>query len=98
MIIMQGRGVSSGIAGGKLHYLREADAPIAKARTGDFAIERERLMAALEQTASQLHELAENARKGAGEDEQQCGQQEQNAVFHGRSLLCQQWGMPPYLL
>lgn len=79
MIIMQGRGVSAGIAGGKLHYLRQADEAVAKACTVDFAGERERLMAALEQTASQLRELAENARHSAGE--------EAAALFEAHALL-----------
>lgn len=58
MVIIQGKGVSGGIAIGPLYRFRRSAAAFSKARSGDLAEERERLAAARASSAARLEELA----------------------------------------
>lgn len=68
MIVLNGKGVSKGIVGGKLYCFHEGERTVEK-RTGcDSAAEKARIAKAQEQSIAQLEELAEKCRAEAGDD------------------------------
>lgn len=68
MILMQGKGVSTGVMKGPLHFFRRQDTVVVKAQVVDIATEKERLAQAQQRTITQLEALAEQCRQGAGEE------------------------------
>jgi len=67
MIEIQGKGVSNGVAAGRLYYLKHAAADVYKLSVSDLDAERSRIALAMENTSEQLNLLAEKCRTEAGE-------------------------------
>ena len=68
MILLQGKGVSKGIADGPLYFLQKPDTTIVKETGKDVEAEKARIAEAKEKSAAQLMELAEKCRAEAGDD------------------------------
>ena len=68
MITIQGKGVSKGIAKGKLYFYQRPDTEIVKHAVEDIAAEKARLAEAQAVSIAQLEALAEKCRAEAGED------------------------------
>ena len=68
MILLQGKGVSKGIAEGPLYFLQKPDTTIVKETGKDVEAEKARIAEAKEKSAAQLMELAEKCRAEAGDD------------------------------
>ena len=68
MILIQGTGVSKGIADGPLYFLQKPDTTIVKETGKDVEAEKARIAEAKEKSAAQLMELAEKCRAEAGDD------------------------------
>ena len=68
MILMQGKGVSKGVACGPVCFFRRPDAVVTDAPAADREAEKKRLASALEKSAEQLGALADKARKEAGDE------------------------------
>ena len=68
MILVQGKGVSTGIAMGPLYFWQRAKTGIARCEVEDTEAEWARFKAAQSKAIEQLGELAEKARQEAGED------------------------------
>jgi len=68
MILIQGQGVSGGIAGGPVYYFRRPDAAVTDTPATDIEAEKRRVTQAREEAITQLHALAVKAREEAGED------------------------------
>ena len=68
MISLQGSGVSDGVAGGTLYFYRRPKTVIQKKACEDIEEEKRRIIRAQQQAVAQLEELAEKARKEAGDD------------------------------
>ena len=68
MILLQGKGVSKGIAEGPLYFLQKPDTTIVKETGKDVDAEKARIAEAKEKSAAQLMALAEKCREEAGDD------------------------------
>lgn len=68
MILVQGKGVSKGIAKGPLYFLQKPDTTIVKETGKDIEAEKARIAEAKEKSAAQLLALAEKCRAEAGDD------------------------------
>ena len=68
MILVQGKGVSKGIAEGPLYFLQKPDTTIVKETGKDVEAEKARIAEAKEKSAAQLLALAEKCREEAGDD------------------------------
>jgi len=68
MILLQGKGVSKGIAEGPLYFLQKPDTTIVKETGKDIEAEKARIAEAKEKSAAQLLALAEKCREEAGDD------------------------------
>ncbi len=68
MILLQGKGVSKGIAEGPLYFLQKPDTTIVKETGKDIEAEKARIAEAKEKSAAQLFALAEKCREEAGDD------------------------------
>jgi phosphotransferase system enzyme I (PtsI) len=68
MILVQGKGVSTGVAVGPLYFYQRAKAEITRYEVEDAAAEWERFKAAQAKAVEQLGELAEKAREEAGDE------------------------------
>ncbi|MBQ8584671.1 MAG: phosphoenolpyruvate--protein phosphotransferase [Butyricicoccus sp.] len=68
MITIQGKGVSKGIAKGKLYFYQRPDTEIVKRTVADIAAEKARLAEAQAASIAQLEALAEKCRAEASED------------------------------
>ena len=68
MISLQGKGVSDGVSGGALYFYRRPKTVIQKETCEDIEEEKRRIIRAQQQAIAQLEELAEKARKEAGDD------------------------------
>ena len=68
MITIQGKGVSKGIAKGKLYFYQRPDTEIVKRTVADVAAEKARLEEAQAASIAQLEALAEKCRAEASED------------------------------
>lgn len=68
MISIQGKGVSTGIAAGPLYFFRRADLTVRDFKVEDRDAEWQRFKAAQAKAIEQLGELAEKARKEAGDE------------------------------
>ena len=68
MILLQGKGVSKGIAEGPLYFLQKPDTTSVKETGKDIEAEKARIAEAKEKSAAQLMELAEKCRAEAGDD------------------------------
>ncbi|MBQ3095124.1 MAG: phosphoenolpyruvate--protein phosphotransferase [Clostridia bacterium] len=68
MITIQGKGVSKGIAKGKLYFYRRPDTEIVKQTVSDLDAEKARLAEAQAASIAQLEALAEKCRAEASED------------------------------
>ncbi len=68
MILVQGNGVSKGIAEGPLYFLQKPDTEIVKLTGQDIEAEKARIAEAKEKSAAQLLALAEKCREEAGDD------------------------------
>ena len=63
MILMQGKGASTGVVKGSLHCFRRQDSAVIKKHAEDATAEKERLAQAQEKTIAQLEALAERCRQ-----------------------------------
>ncbi|MCR5761289.1 MAG: phosphoenolpyruvate--protein phosphotransferase [Sphaerochaetaceae bacterium] len=68
MISIQGKGVSTGVALGPLYFYKRSKAEVTRETVKDTEAEWARFKAAQEKTVEQLGELAEKARKEAGDE------------------------------
>lgn len=68
MILLQGKGVSAGVASGPIYFFQRPDSKITDAPAADVEAEKARIAAAQEKSASQLNALAEKAREEAGDE------------------------------
>lgn len=68
MFLLQGKGVSKGIAEGPLYFLQKPDTTIVKETGKDIEAEKARIAEAKEKSAAQLLALAEKCREEAGDD------------------------------
>ena len=68
MVVMQGKGVSKGIAGGPIYFLHRPDTAIADMPAADLEEEQARIVRAQRDAAAQLTDLADRAREEAGEE------------------------------
>lgn len=66
MVVMQGSGVSKGVAKGPVYFYQRAAAAAVRLDAACFEEEKRRLDAACEKSVEQLNALAEKARKEAG--------------------------------
>ena len=68
MMLMQGQGVSKGIAKGPLYFYRRPETTVIRRIVPDQTGETERLQQAQEKAAAQLTALAERCREEAGDE------------------------------
>ena len=68
MILMQGKGVSKGVASGPIFFFQRPDTTVTKTTVEDIGAEKARISAAQEKSMAQLEALAEKAREEAGDD------------------------------
>ena len=68
MIVMQGKGVSKGVANGKLYFYRRVDTTVTMQEVEDVEAEKARFAAAQEKALEQLKALGEKAAAEAGEE------------------------------
>ena len=68
MILLQGKGVSKGVASGPIYFFRRPNTNIVKTAVSDIEAEKERISAAQEKSMAQLEELAEKAREETGDE------------------------------
>ncbi len=67
MIVLHGKGVSPGIAQGRLYFYRRSGPCVARKTAQDPQAEQERVLAAQKQAVEQLNALAEKGRRELGE-------------------------------
>ena len=68
MIVIQGKGVSKGVASGPICFFQRASTTITDAPAADIEAEKARIAAAQEKSAQQLNALADKAREEAGDE------------------------------
>ncbi len=68
MILMQGKGVSRGVANGPIYFFQRPDTTISDAPAADLEAEKARIAAAQEQSIAQLNALADKAREETGDE------------------------------
>ena len=68
MILMQGKGVSTGVERGKLYFYHRADSTVVKCASDNLEEEKRRLADAQEKAREQLEQLAEKCREEAGDE------------------------------
>jgi len=68
MILMQGKGVSKGVAKGPVYFYRRGAVTISTAAAADIELEKRRLEAAQVKSMEQLTALAEKAREETGDE------------------------------
>lgn len=68
MIVMQGKGVSKGVASGPICFFRRPDTAVSDAPADDPETEKTRIRAAQEKSVAQLNALADRARAEAGDE------------------------------
>lgn len=68
MILIQGKGVSKGVAKGPLYFFQRPDTTVVKVTGVDVEAEKARLAAAQETSMAQLEVLAEKCREEAGDE------------------------------
>ena len=68
MIVIQGKGVSRGVASGPIYFFQRASATITDAPAADIEAEKARIAAAQDKSAQQLNALADKARAEAGDE------------------------------
>ncbi len=68
MILMQGKGVSKGVASGPIYFFQRPDTAISDAPAADIEAEKRRIADAQEKSAAQLNALADKAREEAGDE------------------------------
>ncbi len=65
MVTFQGKGVSEGIAHGRLHFFRRCDSAVPQYEAKNLSVERERFFAAQVKSQEQLQVLSEKCRENA---------------------------------
>ncbi len=68
MILMQGKGVSKGVANGPIYFFQRPDTTISDAPAADIEAEKARIAAAQEKAIDQLNVLADKAREETGDE------------------------------
>ncbi len=68
MIVMQGKGVSTGVMKGPLYFFQRQDATVVKTHVEDSSAEKARLAQAQEKAMAQLEALADQCREESGEE------------------------------
>jgi len=68
MILIQGKGVSSGVVKGKLYFYERPDTTVVKTTVEDLETEKARLAEAQAKSIAQLEALAEKCREEAGDE------------------------------
>ena len=68
MIVIQGKGVSKGVASGPICFFQRASTTITDAPAADIEAEKARIAAAQDKSAQQLNALADKARAEAGDE------------------------------
>ena len=68
MIVLQGKGVSKGVASGPIYFFQRPNTDIAKTTVADIESEKARIAAAQEKSMAQLEALAEKAREETGDE------------------------------
>ncbi len=67
MIVMQGKGVSTGVATGKLYFFKRVDTTVVQRTVEDIEVEKARFAEAQKKAMEQLSVLADKAREEAGD-------------------------------
>ena len=68
MIVMQGKGVSTGVMKGPLYFFQRQDTTVIRTHVEDISAEKERLAQAQEKAMAQLEALADQCREESGEE------------------------------
>ena len=68
MILLQGKGVSKGVANGPIYFFQRPDTTISDAPAADLEAEKARIAAAQEKSIEQLNALADKAREETGDE------------------------------
>ena len=68
MIVMQGKGVSKGVANGSIYFFQRSDTAITDTPAADIEAEKARIAEAQEKSMDQLNALADKARAETGEE------------------------------
>ena len=68
MILMQGKGVSTGVMKGPLYFFQRQNTTVVKIQVEDIDAEKARLSQAQEKAIAQLEALAEQCREESGEE------------------------------
>ncbi|NBI67789.1 phosphoenolpyruvate--protein phosphotransferase [Pseudoflavonifractor sp. 60] len=68
MILMQGKGVSKGVASGPIYFFQRPDTTISDAPAADIEAEKARITQAQEKSIDQLNALADKAREETGDE------------------------------
>ena len=68
MIVMQGKGVSKGVASGPIYFFQRPDTTVTKVTVTDIEAEKARIADAQSKSVAQLEVLAEKAREEAGDE------------------------------
>lgn len=68
MILMQGKGVSKGVACGPIYFFQRSDTTISAGTASDIEAEKTRIAEAQEKAIDQLNILADKAREEAGDE------------------------------
>ena len=68
MILMQGKGVSKGVANGPIYFFQRPDTTISDAPAANIETEKARIAAAQEKAIDQLNALADKAREETGDE------------------------------
>ena len=68
MILIQGKGVSKGVANGPIYFFQRPNTTITDAPAADIEAEKQRIAAAQEKSAEQLNALADKAREETGDE------------------------------
>ena len=68
MIVIQGKGVSKGVANGPIYFFQRSSTTITDAPAADIEAEKARIAAAQDKSAQQLNALADKARAEAGDE------------------------------
>ena len=68
MILMQGKGVSKGVANGPIYFFQRPNTAITDAPAADIEAEKARIADAQAKSIDQLNALAEKAREETGDE------------------------------
>lgn len=90
MTVIQGKGVSSGVAAGPVYFFQRHSISISETSSASVEDEKQRIAIAQKKTIAQLNDLAEKARKEAGD--------ESAALFETHAMLVEDEDYAEYII